>query len=135
MVETTKQTRAEINQTLMAKALEIFGKSDGLDIVIEKEDPAITGKLVVRQTWDGPNMVSVSHAVADGLVPADFKELFQDYDKYGAAANSVLDEVSLCETTPEGHKVIKMTIGCPWPLWNRMLINTFYNNFDQEDGS
>ena len=28
-----------------------------------------------------------------------------------------------------------MIMNCPWPLWNRMLISTFYNHFEQDDGS
>ena len=49
MVDSTaKQTRAEIDQSLMTKALEIASKAETLDIVIEKEYPEITGKLLVR---------------------------------------------------------------------------------------
>ena len=79
-------------------------------------------------------MVSVATATADGLVPADYKEFFENYDKYGKEADHVSD-MSFCETTPEGQKVIKMIMNCPWPLWNRMLISTFYNHFEQDDGS
>ena len=53
-------------------------------------------------------MVSVAEAkVVDGLVPTDFKEFFEKYDEYGLAANDELEHVSLCEKTPEGHKVIR----------------------------
>ena len=47
-------------------------------------------------------MVSVADAKVDGIVPADFKEFFQNWDKYGAEANPILKEVELVETTPEG---------------------------------
>ena len=46
-------------------------------------------------------MVSVATATADGLVPADYKEFFENYDQYGKAADHVSD-MSLCETNAEG---------------------------------
>ena len=77
MVESTdKQTRADIDKTLMTKALEICDKASELKIVIQKENPNITGKLLVRQAWDEDKMVSVADARVDGIVPADFKEFF-----------------------------------------------------------
>ena len=30
---------------------------------------------------------------------------------------------------------MKMVVDTPWPIWNRCLISTFYNHFDNEDGS
>ena len=131
MVETTgKQTRADIDKSLMTKALEIYDKAGDLKIVIQREDPAITGKLLVRQAWDEDKMVSVADARVDGLAPEDFKEFFQNWEQYGAEANPILKEVELVETTPEGQKVCKMIVKTPWPIWNRCLISAFYNNFD-----
>ena len=61
MVEqTAKLSREEIDKSLMTKALEIYDKASELKIVIEREDPLLTGKLLVRQAWDGDKMVSVA---------------------------------------------------------------------------
>ena len=80
-------------------------------------------------------MVSVADARVDGIVPADFKEFFLNWEKYGVEANPILTQVDLVDTTPEGIKVCKMVVKTPWPIWNRCLISAFYTHFDQEDGS
>ena len=82
-------------------------------------------------------MVSVAEAKrVDGLVPEDFKEFFTRYHEkeVGLAANEgVLESQELCEEV-EGNRVIKMEAGCPWPIWNRVLISTFYMRLDQPNG-
>ena len=80
-------------------------------------------------------MVSVADARIDGVVPADFKEFFENWEKHGKEANPILNDVIYCETTPEGQKVNKIIVKTPWPIWNRCLISAFYTHFDQEDGS
>ena len=78
-------------------------------------------------------MVSIAEAKrVDGLVPEDFKEFFTRYHEkeVGLAANDdVLVRSELCEEI-EGNRVIKMEAGCPWPIWNRVLISTFYMRLD-----
>ena len=109
----------------------MFAKAETLPVVIEKED----GNVTVRQTWDGNKMVSVSEAkVVEGLVPADFKDFWERWDEVAKEANDTLVSVQLCEKT-EGLKVIRYEAHCPWPIWNRVLISTFYLNFDLEDGT
>ena len=80
-------------------------------------------------------MVSVAEAkVVEGLVPADFKDFWERQDELAMEANESLASMTLCEVT-EGHKTCRVEASCPWPIWNRVLIQTYYMHFDLEDGS
>ena len=100
--------------------------------MIEKED----GNIVIRQSWDGDKMVSVAEAkLIEGLVPDDFKEFLTRWaePEVGMAANPILKKVETVDQV-EGFDVCKVEIKIPWPLSNRVMINTHYPRLENENG-
>ena len=100
--------------------------------MIEKEN----GNVVVRQSWDGDRMVSVAEAkVIEGLAPDDFKEFLTRWaePEVGMAANHLLNKVEKVDQV-EGYEVCKVEVKIPWPLWNRVMINTHYPCLENENG-
>ena len=81
-------------------------------------------------------MVSIGEAlVIEGLVPDDFKEFFNRWSEpeVGKASNNVIKEVESIDRV-EGFEVVKVTINTPWPIWNRVIISTFYPHHENDSG-
>ena len=80
-------------------------------------------------------MVSVAEAkLVEGLTPEDFKDFFARWHEGpGKEANTSLNNVEYLEDV-DGFKVCKLEVSAPWPIWNRVIIITFYPSFDREDG-
>lgn len=112
---------------MIAKAQEQFKLFDTLPIVINKDE----GNVIVRQAWDGDKLMSMAEVkVVEGLVPEDFKEFFGPrWAEASVESNGVLEKVDDLEEI-EGHKVVKLHLKMPWPLWSRNLINTLYPRLD-----
>ena len=125
-------TREQRYQDLLKKVRGQFDKAESCPIVIEMED----GNVVIRQVWDGAEMVSIAEAKrVEGLVPEDFKDFFTRWHEkdVGLAANNVLENAELVDEV-EGNRVCKVQIKTPWPIWNRVIVPTLYMRLDQPEG-
>ena len=132
MVESQTKSRAEIADELIVKVKEYFSKADEYPVVIEKEE----GNVLIRQTWDGDQMVSIAESKrVEGLKPEDFKEFFTRWPEkeVGLKANPILKDSELLEED-DGCPIVKIIINTPWPIWNRCIIATIYLKLDQENG-
>ena len=83
---------------------------------------------------DGDDIITIGeYKNIAGLAPADYKTFFDDWGPASCAVNPDsclrVDEVD----QEEGHKVVKMELKFPWPLWNRLMILTLYPRYDQEN--
>ena len=72
--------------------------------------------------------------VIAGVNPEDFKVFFENWGPASLEINDTLTRVEECDVD-DGHKVYKMELKFPWPLWQRIMIVTLYPKLDQEDGS
>ena len=116
-------------QDLLKRARESFSKADTVPILKELEG----GNIQIRQMRDGEDIITIGEfKKIDGLVPADYKMFF---DAWGPASVEINDTCLRVDEVDQedGHKVVKMELKFPWPLWNRLMILTLYPRYDQEN--
>ena len=58
------------------------------------------------------------------------------FDRWGPASLEINDTLKRVDEVDEddGHKIFKMEVNFPWPLWNRIMIVTLYPATDLADG-
>ena len=69
--------------------------------------------------------------MVNDLVPDDFLEFIENWELYGAEANDTITSIDKI-ATDNGVDTMRIIVGTPWPLSDRILFDTRYCELNQD---
>ena len=126
------ETREQIRNRIKQEYVDTFATMDQYELKIEEEG----GNIQVRQHWDEEKNVMKAFGeqkCIPGVTPDDFRAFFENWDTVGASANETIESIVKCGTD-EGVDTLKIVAKAPWPISNRIMFSTRYNEFDVDGG-